>query len=149
MYKAKEPEFRPCQRRVYFIKSYAFICIIKIVFHAEQNIIPKANSWHFHSAVQLRAAMMRSFRRVYRPRSIAELMSVRGCFNNLITKIPSCYNLGVGRIYFPVRVRPATASSHMTSAKWQRDDPSQTRETLLHLGASAPQIMEVMRCISQ
>ena len=35
----------------------------------------------------------------------------------------------------------------MTSAKWQRDDPSQTRETLLHLGASAPQIMEVIRCI--
>ena len=119
----------------------------KIVFQAENNDTD-INSWHFHSAVQLRAAMMRSFRRVYRPRSIAELMSVRRCFNNLITKNPSCYNLGVGRIYFPVRVRPATASSHMTSSKWQRGDPSRRYETLQHLFASAPKIIEVMGCLS-
>ena len=91
--------------------------------------------------------MMRSFWRVYRPRSIAEFMSVRRCFNILITKNPSSYNLGVGRIYLPGQVRPATAGSHMTSAKWQREEPSQTRETLLHLLATAAQIIEVMSSI--
>ena len=64
---------------------------------------------HFHSALQLCAAMTRSFWRVYRPRSIAEFMSVRHCFYNLIAKNPSSYNLGVAQIYFPGRVRPETS----------------------------------------